>query len=95
MTGETVILIALLALMAVNTAVSAAVVRSGYYERRQVMAQTAIIWLVPVMGALIVGVFLRAQRDASPFDTRACPDYSENAVPLEPEASHDQDSWNA
>ncbi len=89
--GNTAILIVLLALLAINAAVTVAIARSGYYEGRQLLAQAAIIWLVPVIGAVIVGVFLRVQRESSTFDTRAFPEPDEKAAVLEPESSsHNQ-----
>lgn len=95
MTEHTAMLLALLALTLINAAVTVAVARSGYYERRQLLAQAAIVWLIPVIGALIVGVFLRTQRESSVFDTRAYPEPSEKAVILELDStSHGEGSEN-
>lgn len=94
MVGNSVILIALIALAAVNAAVSIAIIRSGYYERRQLIAQVAIIWLIPMMGAVLVGIFLRVQRETSTFDTRAFPERSEKALLTDlggPSHLHDHD----
>jgi hypothetical protein len=46
------------ALVALNVLVSAAVARSGYFTRGQVLAQAVLVWLVPLIGAVIVGTFL-------------------------------------
>ena len=59
-------LLALAVLIAlVNVAVCVAVIRSGYYTSAQISAQVAIVWLVPVLGAIGVGMFLRSQRGSS------------------------------
>jgi hypothetical protein len=68
-------------IVAANVAVSVAVARSGYYSRAQKMGQIAIVWLLPFVGALAVGVFLYSQRDNPMFNTRAYPEPSEKAVP--------------
>ena len=39
-----------------------AVARSGHFTSAQVAGQAAIVWLLPVVGAAIVGAFLRSQR---------------------------------
>jgi hypothetical protein len=49
--------------IAVNCAACIAVLRSGMYTRSQVLSQSAVIWLVPILGALVVALFLRSQRD--------------------------------
>ncbi len=33
------------------------------YTRSQVLSQSAVIWLVPILGALVVALFLSSQRD--------------------------------
>ncbi len=49
--------------IAANCATCIAVLRSGMYTRSQVLLQSAVIWLVPILGALVVALFLRSQRD--------------------------------
>jgi hypothetical protein len=55
-------LIPLILLTVANIAVSIAVARSHVYSHGQVVAQLCIVWLVPIAGALVVGLFLRTQR---------------------------------
>jgi hypothetical protein len=56
----------LLGVVAFNTGVSVAVVRSGLYSRSQVFAQAALVWLLPLVGALVVALFLWSQAKAAP-----------------------------
>ncbi len=44
-----------------NAFVSVALLRSGVYSKGQVVAQSAIVWLVPLLGAAFVGLFLLSQ----------------------------------
>jgi hypothetical protein len=46
----------LAALIGLNVAVTAAVWRSSLYDRSQVIRQTGIVWLLPVVGAVIVSI---------------------------------------
>jgi H+/Cl- antiporter ClcA len=74
--------IVLSSLLLANIAVSVAVMRSHYYSGRQKLSQVLLVWLLPLLGALVVGVFLYSQRDNAMFDTRAYPEPSEKAVAL-------------
>src|SRR5262245_42929948 len=56
-----------------NIAVSVALVRCHFYSVAQKLAQTAIIWCVPLFGAVGVWAFLRAQYNWEKFDTRHFP----------------------
>lgn len=49
--------------VAANSVVCIAVLRSGLYTRSQVLSQSAVIWLIPILGALVVALFLRSKRD--------------------------------
>ena len=82
-TTVTVALFVLAALAVVNFLVSLAVVRSGYYTQLQIVWQVLLIWLVPVIGPVLIGAFLRSQRGNPMFDTRAFPDTNEKGVALE------------
>ncbi len=62
MTVEPVLAALLATVVALNVALSVAVVRSGTYSRSQVCAQFALIWGVPVLGALLVGLVLWSLR---------------------------------
>ena len=65
-------------LAVVNLSVCVAVVKSGNYTRFQVLAQAALVWLVPVLGATSVAFVLRS--DATPR-TRAGPFIPPTDVP--------------
>jgi hypothetical protein len=67
------------ALVAANLCVSIFVVRSAFYSPLQKLGQCAIVWFLPVVGCVGVGVFLYSQRDNPIFDTRAYPERSEKA----------------
>jgi hypothetical protein len=56
----------LLVVVACNTGVCVAIVRSGFYSRSQVFAQAALVWLLPLVGALVVALFLWSQAKAEP-----------------------------
>ena len=73
--------------LAADVWVTIAVSRSVYYSRRQKKIQVCIVWVVPLVGALLVGVFLYSQRDNPMFDTRAYPERPEKATPITIEAS--------
>ncbi len=63
---------ALACLAALNVAVCIAAARSGNYTRAQVVAQSFLVWLVPMIGAIVVGIFLFSERDKisrNPLDT--------------------------
>ena len=83
-------------LAAMNIAVSFFVARSELFSRGQKLSQCALIWFIPVLGCVGVGVFLYSQRDNPLYDTRAYPEPAEkaNLAILEPvlseiEASHE------
>jgi Na+/H+-translocating membrane pyrophosphatase len=58
--GLTVACLALL-----NLGVCVAVSRSGNYTRTQVLIQSALVWLVPALGAILVALFLRSDGTSS------------------------------
>ena len=62
-------LVALAVLVAVNVAVCVRVARSAAYTHRQVLAQSVVVWLLPIVGALLVVVVLWSQRP-QPFSKR-------------------------
>lgn len=62
--SETEILLwALATLAAANIAVCVWVFRSEHLTTTQIMVQAAIVWLFPILGAVIVGIVLFSQRD--------------------------------
>ena len=48
----------------------------------QKAAQCAVVWLVPIVGAVGIWAFLRSQYNWKKFDTRAYPERSEKMVLL-------------
>jgi len=50
-------------LIVANCVACIAVLRSGLYTRSQVLIQSAVIWLVPIFGALVVALVLRSNQD--------------------------------
>ena len=53
------------ALLLLNVLVSLAIVRSRLFTGRQLLAQHTIVWLVPVLGAILVGGIVWSQLGAS------------------------------
>ena len=68
------------ALTIANLWVSVSVIRSPFNSARQKLAQCLIVWLIPMLGAIGIWVFLRAQYNWQKYDTRAYPERSEKAV---------------
>ena len=68
------------ALFIANLGVSVAVWRANYFNSRQKFAQIGVVWLLPLLGAILIGVFLYSQRDNPAFDTRTFPETSQKAV---------------
>ena len=62
--------IAVGALVVANVAASVATVKSGSFTRGQIVAQLALIWLLPVAGAALIAVVLFSDRAPR---TRATP----------------------
>ncbi len=60
-----------------NAWVSRRVIRCDFYSRQQKWAQCLLVWLLPIIGASLVGAFLRSQYGWQPDDTRAYPEFDE------------------
>ena len=71
------------ALVLANLVSSFLVLRSRYYSPGQKLAQCAIVWAIPLAGAVGIWAFLRAQEHADVFDTRAYPEPSQRAMAAE------------
>ncbi len=57
---DTLVLWALAVVLAcANTFVSFAIAKADLFERRQVLWQIALVWVLPVIGFVLVGLFLR------------------------------------
>ena len=74
-------LIAVLCL--INSTVSILLVRCHFYSPFQKLAQCIIAWVVPVLGAVAIGGFLRSQYNWEKYDTRAYPKGSRKMVGVE------------
>jgi hypothetical protein len=85
------IAVALIVAIAIgNVVVSVALIRSHFYSRPQMAAQVAVIWLLPLFGAVGVGAFLLAQYRWAKYDTRAFPERTRKGVAVEVQnAIHD------
>ena len=81
MSVSSLIAAALLSILVLaNLLVSVAVSRTHYYSRHQKLVQVLLVWLLPLIGAVGIGVFLYSQRDNTMFNTRAYPEPSQKAV---------------
>ena len=54
--------LSVLCIVALNIWATVAVLRASMYELRQKRLQLALVWLVPVLGALVVLTFVSSQR---------------------------------
>lgn len=90
LTVTAISIVLLAAILAANLAATVVLLRSHFYSRRQKLAQLAIVWCVPLFGAVGVWAFLRAQYNWGRFDTRAFPEDSQKSVGAEVQnAIHD------
>jgi TRAP-type C4-dicarboxylate transport system permease small subunit len=55
--------IAVLVLLVVNATVTVLVARANWYTRNQKLAQSGVVWVLPVAGAIIVFAVLRSNRE--------------------------------
>ena len=55
------------------------IARSGYYSRSQVVAQIAIVWLIPLLGAIFVYLIMSSNRPNQRHGVGADPHNWENA----------------
>ena len=65
------------------------IARSGYYSRSQVVAQIAIVWLIPLLGAVFVYLIMSSNRLNQRRGVGADPHNWENAedvLPVDPHA---------
>ena len=83
---DTLINIALPAIACVgliNLVISVLVIRCALYSPLQKLSQCAIVWFIPVLGAVGVWAFLRSQYNWRKYDTRAYPERSEKMDPAD------------
>jgi phosphate/sulfate permease len=57
---------ALIGMAILNVAVSVAVMSSSAYSGRQKCLQILIVWIVPVIGGVLFGLFMLSQRGSAP-----------------------------
>lgn len=69
-------------IVVLNVAASVSLLSSPLYNRPQKLAQCAIIWLIPILGAVGIWVFLRVQYHCQKYDTCAYPQKSGCFTPL-------------
>lgn len=74
------LLFALIALAVLNVAVSVPLFGSPFYSAQQKAVQLAVVWLLPIVGAVLILSFLRAQFKWKRHDTRTYPEPSEKMV---------------
>lgn len=62
------LLLVLAVIVSLNVAASIAVRRDEYSEQRQKILQIALVWLVPILGALLVlGVHRKAEKPSGAY----------------------------
>lgn len=66
-----------------NIRVSALVIRCPMFSSFQKLAQCAIVWFVPLLGAVGIWAFVRSQYNWAKYDTRAFSEGSEKMVLVE------------
>jgi hypothetical protein len=57
---------ALIAAVILNLAVTLAIAISSAYTGRQKILQSLVVWIVPVLGGVLIGLFMLAQREDAP-----------------------------
>jgi hypothetical protein len=57
---------AAIVLVILNLVVSVAVASSSAYSARQKGAQILVVWAVPIVGGLLMGMFMLSQRGGAP-----------------------------
>lgn len=60
---ETLLVGLLMVLLVMNTLVTRSVLGAEFLEQQQKLRQVAIVWLIPIFGAIVIFVFLRANRE--------------------------------
>lgn len=66
MSGIEVLKTALVATVALNTIISVAILLDRGLTWPQKAGQTMVVWMVPALGALLLGIFLWTQRGSAP-----------------------------
>lgn len=79
-TSENLSLIFIGIIIVLNVLASVSLLRSSFYDRPQKLIQCTIIWLLPVIGAVAIWIFLRVQYNWQKYDTRAYPERTEKMI---------------
>lgn len=61
MVPREILLVSIAAALLLNAVVSLCVAFSGYYSSRQKVVQIILVWAFPVLGGLMIGIFLAMQ----------------------------------
>ena len=69
MTSEQLLLYSVGTILVLNTLVSLAVAFSRSYSARQKAAQAALVWVIPILGAAMIGLFLIVDRSSARYRT--------------------------
>lgn len=65
---------AVFALFAFNLIVTVQVFRADFLAGKQKIAQSLVIWLIPIIGALAISMFLKPNRETAPANSQHVPD---------------------
>ncbi len=74
------LIIAIAALIMINIYASFRVLRCDFLDVFQKIAQTTIIWLIPMIGAIIILSFISSYNKPNPFKSPS-DDQSHNSLP--------------
>lgn len=77
--------------LSLNAIVSTAIALSGYFSWRQKIAQVLLVWLVPILGGVMIGLFLLAEgpQTRARTNTVGAVDIDDNAARLPSTISRD------
>jgi hypothetical protein len=65
------LVIALIVLAAINAAVTLFVARAGGFTLKQKIAQSSIVWCVPILGSILVFAVFRSDRERKTAEVRS------------------------
>ena len=69
MTSEKIALVIVVTIVVLNFCVSLAVALSQAFTARQKATQAILVWLVPLLGAAMIGLFLIVDRSSARYRT--------------------------
>lgn len=68
-TSDQILLISVVATLVLNTLVCLAVAFNGSFSAHQKAAQAILVWVVPYLGAVMIGLFLVGDRSSARYRT--------------------------